>query len=77
METKSHIIKFEKCDVISPIVIIRRKDSSIELKLVSKLLSDQIFKTKYQMPNTHKLIDNFAIQLSETPTGRSGLLIYT
>ena len=77
METKGHIIKLENGDIdcfIIPIVIIRKNGSSIELTLFSKLLSNQIFKTKYQMSNIHILIDNFAIQLWETPTGRSGLV---
>ena len=73
METEGHIIKLEKCDedcFISPIVITRKKDTSIKLALDSKLLNDQIFKNKYQMPNIHKLIDNVALQFSEKPNGR-------
>ena len=68
METEGHIIKLEKCDedcFISQIVITRKKDTSIKLALDSKLLNDQIFKNKYQMPNIHKLIDNAALQYSE------------
>ena len=56
METEGHIIKLEKSDedcFISPIVTTRRKDGSIELALDSKLLNDQIFKNKYQMPTIH------------------------
>ena len=73
MEKEGHIIKLEKCDedcFISPIVITRKKDSSIKLALDSKLLNDQIFKNKYQMPNIHELIDNVALQISEKPNGR-------
>ena len=61
----------EKCDedcFIRQIVITRKKDDSIKLALDSKLLSNQIFKNKYQMPNIHELKDNVAILLSETPT---------
>ena len=46
MEKAGHIIKLEKCDedcFISPIVITRKKDTSIKLALDSKLLNDQIF----------------------------------
>ena len=35
-----------------------------KLALDSKLLNDQIFKNKYQLPNIHELIDNIALQLS-------------
>ena len=54
-------MKLEKCDedcFISPIVMTREKDGSNKLALDSKLLNDQIFKNKYQMPNIHELIDN-------------------
>ena len=66
METEGHIIKLEKCDedcLVSPIVITRKKDTLIKLALDSKLLNDQIFKNKYQMPNIHELIDNMALQI--------------
>ena len=46
------------------------KDTSIKLPLDSKLLNDQIFKNKYQMPNIHELIDNVALQISEKSNGR-------
>ena len=72
-KSESHIIKLEKCDegcFISPIVITRKKDSSIKLALDSKLLNDQIFKNKYQMPNIQDLIDNVALQFSEKPNGQ-------
>ena len=78
MQTESHIIKQEKCDedcLISPVVITRKKDTSIKLALDSKLLNDQIFKNKYQMPNIHELIDNVALQISENLTGEFGLVI--
>ena len=42
---------------ITPIVITRQKDGSIKLAFDSKLLNNQIFKNKYQMPNIHELID--------------------
>ena len=67
MEKEGHIVKLSKCDedcFISPIVITREKDGSIKLALDSKLLNNQIFKNKYQMPNIHELIDNIALQLS-------------
>ena len=67
MEKEGHIINLEKCDedcFISPIVITRKKDTSIKLALDSKLLNDQIFKNKYQKPNIHELIDNVALQIS-------------
>ena len=73
MEKEGHIKKLEKCDedcFISPIVITRKKDTSIKLALDSKLLNDQIFKIKYQMPNIHELIDNVALQISEKSNGR-------
>ena len=72
METEGHKIKIEKCDedcFISPIVITRKKDTSIKLALDSKLLNEQIFKNKYQMPNIHELIDNLALQISEKSNG--------
>ena len=59
METEGYIIKLEKCDedcFISPIVITRKKDSSIKLALDSKLFKCQ--------PNTYELIDNVALQIS-------------
>ena len=72
MEKEGHIVKLSKCDgdcFISPIVITRKKDGSIKLALVSKLLNDQIFKNKYQMPNIHELIDKIALQLSNKGSG--------
>ena len=68
METEGHIINLEKCDkdcFISAIRITRKKDTSIKLALDSKILNDQTFKNKYQMPNIHELIDNVALQISE------------
>ena len=73
MQTEGHIKKLEKCDedcFISPILITRKKDTSIKLALDSKLLNDQIFKNKDQMPNIHELIDNVALQISEKSNGR-------
>ena len=73
MEKEGHMIKLEKCDedcFISPIVITRKKDTSIKLALDSKLLNDKNFKNKYQMPNIHELIDNVALQISEKSNGR-------
>ena len=49
--------------------------TSIKLALDSKLLNDQIFKNKYQMPNIHELIDNVALQISKKSNGRVGLVI--
>ena len=72
MEKEGHIVKLNKCDedcFISPIVITRKKDGSIKLALHSKLLNNQIFKNKYQMPNIHELIDNIALQLSSKESG--------
>ena len=66
-EKEGHLVKLNKSDddcFISPIVITRKKDGSIKLALDSKLLNNQIFKNKYQMPNIHELIDNIALQLS-------------
>ena len=66
-------MKLEKCDedcFISPIVITRKKDTSIKLAIDSKLLNDQIFKNNYQMPNIHELIDNVALQISKKSNGR-------
>ena len=73
MQTEGHIIQLEKCDedcIISPIKITRKKDTSIKLALDSKLLNDQIFKNKNQMPNIHELIDNVVLQISEKSNGR-------
>ena len=73
MEKGGHIIKLEKCDedcFISPIEITRKKNTSIKLALDSKLLNDQTFKNKYQMPNIHELIDNVALQISEKSNRR-------
>ena len=67
MEKEGHIVKLSKYDedcFISPLVITRKEDGSINLALVSKFLNDQIFKNKYQMPNIHELIDNIVFQLS-------------
>ena len=72
MEKEGHIVKLSKCDedcFINPIVIKRKKDGSIKLALDSKLLNDQIFKNKYQMPNIHELIDNIVLQLSNKDSG--------
>ena len=77
-EKEGHIVKLGKCDedcFISPIVITRKKDGSIKLPLDSKLLNNQIFKNKYQMPNIHELIDNIGLQLSNKYSGKSGLVI--
>ena len=73
MEKEGHIIKLEKSDedcFISPIVITRKKDTSIKLALDSKLLNDHIYENKYQMPSIHELIDNVALQISEKSNGR-------
>ena len=72
MEKERQIVKLNKCDedcFISLIVITRTKDGSIKLALDSKLLINQIFKNKYQMPNIHELIDNIALQLSSKESG--------
>ena len=77
-EKEGHIVKLGKCDedcFISSIVITRKKDGSIKLPLDSKLLNNQIFKNKYQMPNIHELIDNIGLQLSNKDSGKSGLVI--
>ena len=73
MEKEGHIEKFEKGDedcFISPILITRKKNGSINPALYSKLLNDQILKNKYQMPNIHELTYNVALQLSEKTDGR-------
>ena len=73
METEGHIKKLEKCDdycFISPIVITRKTNGSNKLALDSKLLNDQIFKNKYQLPNILELIDNVALQISEKSIGQ-------
>ena len=65
-------MKLSKCDedcFISPIVITKKEDGSIKLALDSKLLNDQIFKNKYQMPNIHELIVKIAFQLSNKNSG--------
>ena len=72
MEKEGHIVKLNKCDedcFISQIVITRKKDGSIKLALDSKLIINQIFKNKYQMPNIHELIDIIALQLSSKESG--------
>ena len=73
MEKEGHIEKLTKCDedcFISPIVINRKKDGSIKLALDSKMLNDQIFKNKDQMPNIHELKENVALQLSVKTDGQ-------
>ena len=60
MEKEGHIVKLSKCD------------ESIKLALDSKLLNDQIFKNKYQMPNIHELNNNIALQLSNKDSGEVG-----
>ena len=78
MEKKGHIVKLSKCDedcFISSIVITRKKDGSIKLALDSKLLNNQIFKNKYQMPNIHEFIDNIALQLSSKDSGKFSSVI--
>ena len=72
MEKQGHIVKLNKSDedcFISPLVSTRKKDGSIKSVLDSKLLNNQIFKNKYQMPNIHELIDNIALQLSSKDSG--------
>ena len=72
MEKEGHIVRLNKCDedcFISPIVITRKKDGNIKLALDLKLLNNQVFKNKYQMPNIHELIDNIALQLSSIGSG--------
>ena len=78
MKQKGHIAKLSKCDkgcFISPIVITRKKDGSIKLALDSKLLNDQIFRNKNQMPNIHELIDNIAHQLSNINSGEVWFMV--
>ena len=58
MEKEGHIVNIDKCDedcFISLIVITRKKDCVIELAHDSKVVNDQVFKNKYQMPNIHEL----------------------
>ena len=53
METKGHKIKLEKYDIdffMIPIVVSRKKDGSIKMALVSKLLNDQILKINTKCP---------------------------
>ena len=72
MEKEGHILKLSKCEedcFISPKMITMKKDGSIKLASDSKLLNDQIFKNKYQMPNIHELIDNIALQLFNKDSG--------
>ena len=72
MKKEGHIVKLNKSDedcFISPIVITRKKDGSSKLALDSKLLNNQIFNNKYQMPNLHELIDNIALHLSSKDSG--------
>ena len=72
MEKEGHIVKLNNFDedcFISPRVVTRKKDGSIKLALGWKLLKNQIFKNKYQMPNIHELIDNIALQLSSKDSG--------
>ena len=68
MEKEGHIVKLSKCDedCFNNPIVITKKDGSIKLALDldSKLLNDQIFKKKCQMPNKHEHIDNIALQFS-------------
>ena len=51
-------------------VITRKKDGSNNLAFDSKILSDQIFKNKYQMAKIHELIDNVALQILKKSNGQ-------
>ena len=62
-----HIEKLSRCSedcFISPIVITAKRDGSIKLAFLSKLLNKQIFCNRYQMPNLFELIDNIAVTIS-------------
>ena len=72
MKQMAHIVKLSKGEedcFISPIVFTKKEDGTIKLALDYKLLKDQIFKKKYQMPKIHKLIENIALQLSNKNSG--------
>ena len=79
LKDKGHIKKLENYDedrFISPIVITCKKDKSIKLALDSKFFNKQTYKNKYQMPNIHELVDNFAAQLQVNPWEKCGLLTW-
>ena len=67
---EGHIKKLTNCSdqfFISPIVITVKKDQSIKIALVSKILNKAIHKNKYQMPNTDSLIQTISQTLSTLP----------
>ena len=64
---EKHIVKLTNCPdkyFISPIVVIVKKDQTIELALDSKVLNKDIHKNKYQMPNIDTLIESISQQIS-------------
>ena len=54
---------------MSPFVITRKKDGSINFALDLKLMNEQMFEKKYQMRNIHEMID-LALQLTEKTNGQ-------
>ena len=72
VEQDMPIVKWSNCDedcFIRPILITRKKDGIVKLSLDSKLLNDQIFKNKYQMPKFYELFDNIALQFTNKRSG--------
>ena len=62
----------EECDgdcSMSPFVITRKKDGSINFALDLKLMNEQMFEKKHQMRNIHEMID-LALQLTEKTNGQ-------
>ena len=72
LKDKQHIKKLENCDedrFISPKIITCKNEKTIMLALDSKFINKQIYKTKYQMPNIHELVDNVAAQIASDSVG--------
>ena len=72
LKDEGHIKKLENCDedrFISPKIITCKKEKSIMLALDSKIIKNQIYKNKYQMPNIHELADNVAAQIASNSVG--------
>ena len=70
MLNEGHIKKLTNCPYnffISPIVITVKKDQSIKIALVSKILNKARHKNKYQMPNIDSLIHTISQTLSTAP----------
>ena len=55
---------------IAPLVLTAKKDGSIKLALNAKPMNVQTWKNKYQMPNSHLLIDSAAQIITKNVPGK-------